>query len=131
VLPAIFTLIREDFNLAIQAIAGFVFCPSAPAELIEEEKQLLSRNSPDLLLKDFTACDSFDIIKRVTSIRLPSLVLCGKEDRLTSPKYSELLHRHIDGSRLTLFDDCGHMPMLEKSSEFNESLFSFMKQLQD
>jgi pimeloyl-ACP methyl ester carboxylesterase len=131
VLPAIFALIRDDFTVAVQAMSGFVLSPSAPAELVEEEKQLLAQNSPDLLLKDFTACDSFDIMDRVDEIKLPTLVICGKDDRLTNPKYSELLHERIAGSEIVLMDECGHMPMLEQSERFNDHLFRFARQLQE
>jgi pimeloyl-ACP methyl ester carboxylesterase len=131
VLPAIFALIREDFSLAVQGMAGFLFYQSAPPALVEEERELLSHNSPELLLKDFTACDSFDIMERVDEIRLPSLVVCGKDDRLTGSTYSELLHQKISGSRFVLFEQCGHMPMLEQSEAFNEILSSFAKELQE
>jgi len=130
VLPAIFALIREDFSVAVQGMAGFLFCRSASSALIEEERELLSHNSPELLLQDFTACDSFDIMERVDQIHLPSLIVCGTDDRLTGPKYSELLHQKISGSRFVLFEQCGHMPMLEQSEAFNESLSSFAKELQ-
>jgi pimeloyl-ACP methyl ester carboxylesterase len=67
---------------------------------------------------------------KVDSVKLPALIMCGKEDRLTSPKYSSLLHETITGSELVLFDDCGHMPMLEQSEAFNERLAAFAQQLQ-
>jgi pimeloyl-ACP methyl ester carboxylesterase len=129
VLPAIFKVIREDFDLAVQGMAGFLFGSSASPELVEEQKLMLAENSPDLLLKDFTACDSFDIMDMVQRIALPTLVICGREDRLTSPKYSALLHSKIAGSEWVLLEKCGHMPMLEQSGEFNDRIVSFMEKL--
>ncbi len=129
VLPAIFSVIREDFELAIQSMAGFMFGPAASAELIEEEKQLLSKSSADVMLKDFTACDSFDIMDRVGFIRVPALIVCGREDRLTPPKYSQTLHEKLSGSEIVLLDECGHMPMLEQSGKFDERVSSFMMRL--
>lgn len=127
VLPAIFAVIREDFELAVQGMAGFLFSSTAPAELVEEEKLQLRENSPDVLLKDFTACDSFDIMEKVDSIKLPALIVCGKEDRLTSPKYSDFLHSKLTGSELVFLDGCGHMPMLERSAEVNDRIRSFVE----
>ena len=126
VLPSIFSMIREDFGLAVQGMAAFLFGSDASPELIEEEKKLLEDNSADVMFKDFTACDSFDVMDGVASIRLPTLIVCGKEDRLTPPKYSEFLHERIDGSKMVFFDKCGHMPMLERSAEFNDSVSSFV-----
>jgi len=129
VLPALFNLIREDFASAVRGMAAFEFGPAAPGVLIEEERQSLAGNAPDLLLKDFMACDSFDIIDKVGLIRLPVLIICGREDRLTSAKYSALLHEKIWGSQLTILDECGHMPMLEQDRRFNERISQFIESL--
>ncbi len=126
VLPAIFSVLKEDFNLAIENMAQFTFGPEAPEELLDEEKQLLAGNSSDLLVKDFTACDRFDVMGRVESIDLPALIICGTEDRLTPRKYSEYLHQRIANSELALFEGCGHMPMLEQSNKFNDCVSSFL-----
>ncbi len=129
VLPAIFSLIREDFELAIQGMANFLFGPSAPQDLIEEQRRLLAKNSPEVMLQDFTACDSFDIMDKVASIEAPALILCGKDDRLTNYKYAEFLHENIAGSQFVLFENCGHMLMLEQSEAFNQRVLSFVKQV--
>lgn len=129
VLPAIFSMIREDFDLAVQGMAGFLFGPEAPPDLLDEEKQLLADNSADILLKDFTACDSFNVMDEIGSIQLPTLIVCGREDRLTPLKYSEFLHERIKDSEAVFFDNCGHMPMLEQSSEFNNCVSSFLLRL--
>jgi pimeloyl-ACP methyl ester carboxylesterase len=126
VLPAIFSVIREDFEIAIQGVGNFMFGSAAPEELINEEKALLAKNSGDIMLKDFTASDSFNAMDRVGSINLPTLIICGSEDRLTPPKYSEYLREKIGGSEIALLDKCGHMPMLEKSNEFNACVSSFL-----
>ncbi|GAB4336901.1 MAG: alpha/beta hydrolase [Candidatus Abyssubacteria bacterium] len=126
VLPAIFTLVREDWKLALQGMTAFMFGPDAPPQLLEEEKHIMENISAEVVLKDFTACDSFDIISDLDSITLPTLIACGKEDRLTPPKYSEFLHDKIEGSQLVLIEQCGHMAMLEKSREFNDCVSSFV-----
>ncbi len=130
VLPAIFSMIREDFELAIQGMGNFMFSPEASAGLIDEEKRLLAGNSADIMVKDFTACDSFDVMDDLRSIRLPTLILSGKQDRLTPPKYSEFLHERIGGSEIVFFDNCGHMPMLEQTAEFNRRVSSFLTRLE-
>ncbi|MBI4830948.1 MAG: alpha/beta hydrolase [Candidatus Lindowbacteria bacterium] len=126
VLPAIFSIIREDFEVAVQGVGNLMFGSGAPEGLVEEEKQLLAKNSGDIMLKDFTACDSFDAMGRVGSVTLPTLIICGKEDRLTPPKYSEFLHEKIAGSEAVFLEKCGHMPMLEQADEFNASVSSFL-----
>ncbi|RJP66016.1 MAG: alpha/beta hydrolase [Candidatus Abyssobacteria bacterium SURF_17] len=129
VLPAIFAIIREDFEVAVQGMTNFTFGSTAPSGLVEEEKQLLANTSADVILKDFTACDSFDVMAEVGSIKLPALIVCGTEDRLTPPKYSEFLHEKMPASEMILVDKCGHMPMLEQSDGFNECVSSFLARI--
>ncbi len=124
--PEIFSVIKTDFELAKEAMAAMFFGAEPPDELVEEEKRHLGENAPEVLIGDFTACDSFDVMEEIASIDMPTLIVCGKEDRLTPAKYSEFLHNKIEGSEMVLFDNCGHMPMLERSAEFNHSVSSFL-----
>jgi pimeloyl-ACP methyl ester carboxylesterase len=129
VLPAIFSMIRENFEVAVEGVTNFVFSPHASPELVNEEKNLLRKASPDVLIKDFAACDSFDMMDKLGTVRAPVLIACGKDDRLTPPKYSEYMHEKLACSDLVLFDECGHMAMLEKSVEFNQCVSSFLAKL--
>lgn len=130
VLPAIFSMIRDDFEVAIQGMGNFAFGPNVSKDIRDEHKRLMAENTPEVLIQDFTACDSFDIINRLSAITLPALILCGKDDRLTPAKYSEFLHEGIRGSEAVFFDDCGHMPMIEQSAAFNREVESFLMRLQ-
>lgn len=126
VMPAIFSMIREDFDAAIEGMGSFLFGSRAPESVVSEEKELLAKNSPDVLIQDFSVCDSFDVVEELASISAPTLILCGNEDQLTPVKYAEFLHDKIEGSEVAFFDDCGHMPMIEKRSEFNQAVKTFL-----
>ena len=51
-------------------------------------------------------------------ITRPSLVLWGEEDGIVSASYGESLAAAIPGSRFELIANAGHMPHLERPSEF-------------
>jgi len=129
VLPTIFSLIRDNFEVAIEGMGNFAFGPNVSQDIVEEHKRLMRQNTPDVLIQDFTACDSFDIMDQIFEINLPTLILCGKDDRLTPSKYSELLHEKIGGSEAVFFEGCGHLPMAEQSAAFNEAVESFLTRL--
>jgi pimeloyl-ACP methyl ester carboxylesterase len=129
VLPAIFSMIRDDFEVAIESMGNFLFGPGVSKDILDEHKRLIAETTPEVLILDFTACDSFDIMDELSAISLPTLILCGKDDRLTPAKYSELLHAKIDGSEAVFFDDSGHMPMVEQSAAFNKAVESFLTRL--
>jgi proline iminopeptidase len=55
----------------------------------------------------------YDIHARLDSIRVPTLIVHGKQDPL--PAWcSERIHEHIPGSELHLIDRCGHFPYIEQ-----------------
>jgi pimeloyl-ACP methyl ester carboxylesterase len=67
-----------------------------------------------------------DILSRIGSIRLPTLVLCGREDRATEPVHSERIVGAIPGAKLVLIDGAGHVSALEQPRAVNEALVPFV-----
>jgi pimeloyl-ACP methyl ester carboxylesterase len=57
---------------------------------------------------------------------LPTLILWGKQDPVVPLSVGELYHKQIAGSKLVAFDNCGHMPEIEKSAEFIKQVESFL-----
>jgi len=57
---------------------------------------------------------------------LPTLLLWGKQDPVVPLSVGELYHKQIAGSKLVTFDNCGHMPEIEKSAEFIQQVESFL-----
>ncbi|MEQ0564263.1 alpha/beta fold hydrolase [Amycolatopsis sp. NEAU-NG30] len=59
-------------------------------------------------------------------IGVPTLVVVGSEDEFTPVAEAELLHREIPGSTLVVIDGAGHLPNLERETEFDEALSTFL-----
>jgi pimeloyl-ACP methyl ester carboxylesterase len=126
VLPAVLDGIKKDFEETVKKIARFAYSRKASPELIEGGIEHLMRCRPEVLYGDFLACDRFDLLERVKEIDLPTLILCGKEDELTPPGYSEFLHRQIRSSKLEILPDAGHMVMMESPEAFNRKVRDFI-----
>ena len=47
-------------------------------------------------------------------IRVPTLVLCGREDVLTPPERHAEIADAIPGARLSVIEDCGHLSTMER-----------------
>ena len=62
---------------------------------------------------DWIADDTFDAMTRVREIRLPTLAVCGAEDRPRPVKYHRYLEEHIAGCRLAIIDGGGHWAFRE------------------
>jgi pimeloyl-ACP methyl ester carboxylesterase len=62
----------------------------------------------------------------VRGVKAPTLIVWGKYDELANPAGADRLAATISGSRRVLIDDCGHLPQLEKSAEFNRIVTDFL-----
>jgi len=91
--------------------------------------EAFAKVNPDVLYGDFLACDRLDITQDIAKIRIPVLVVCGTDDKMTPPSMSQFLKDHIPGARLSFFEDAGHMVMLEDPEAFNGVLEAFVKSL--
>jgi len=82
---------------------------------------------PDVVFKDFTACNTFDITERLNEINIPVLVLTAEEDKLTPQKQGKFLADHIAGSSHVNISEAGHFSPVEKPDEVNEVILKFVK----
>jgi len=60
-------------------------------------------------------------------IKVPTLLIWGKNDKVTPPFVAEDFHKLIPNSELAFIDQCGHAPMMEVPIAFNEILEKFLK----
>ena len=82
-----------------------------------------------MLYRDLSACNVFDIMNRLHEITLPTLIICGADDRLTPIKYSQFLHQHIAGSVLRIIPGAGHYVMREQPEAVNQAIEEWMQTL--
>lgn len=129
VLPAIIKMLETDAQAFFKTIELAAFCSDTPAEVREIASRSILKCPPQVTLKDFHACNRFDIRQRLQEIDTPSLIACGEKDRLTPVKHSEYLHRYLRNSRLVLIPDAGHMVMAEKPDAFNKALIEFLDEI--
>ena len=126
VAPAILDGIRSDFAATAQLIADWVHDRNAPAQLKRLYLQRYLENDPDVLYGDFYACDQFDRRGDVARIATPALVLCGSNDVMTPPKFSESLAQTLPNARLALIPNAGHMAPLEAEEEVTAEVTEFL-----
>lgn len=91
--------------------------------------QQMAETRQAVLYGDFLACDEFNEMERVSKIDIPTLIICGSQDRMTPPSRSEYLHEQIAGSQLHILDGAGHMVMIEQPDEVAGLLAEFVDQI--
>jgi pimeloyl-ACP methyl ester carboxylesterase len=63
---------------------------------------------------------------KLGAIKVPTLIIWGREDALTPLAEGKLLAAEIAGSELVILDNCGHIPQFECAAPFNGTLLKFL-----
>jgi 3-oxoadipate enol-lactonase len=136
--------VRYRAFIALHRRIGF------PAALFEREvaPRMFSprtrRERPELLEASYRRAMGFDrdglaraalavvvhrkgFLDRLGSIRVPTLVMCGREDISTPPEKNENIARAIPGAKLVLLEGLGHMSALEDPERVNADLVPFVR----
>ena len=66
---------------------------------------------------------------RAAAVRVPTLIICGDDDKPTPPALSRALHATIGGSKLAMIADAGHLTNLERPDAFNHLVDSFLDEV--
>jgi pimeloyl-ACP methyl ester carboxylesterase len=80
----------------------------------------------ELFVRQCEACLRHDTLDRLGDITAPTLILCGRQDQLTPPKFHRELAEAIPGSRLVVLDFGAHLVMAESAVRFNQIVTQFL-----
>jgi len=116
----------QTLPAAISAIISKSFGRNTDTRLVELTQKRLMETRPSVLHGDFIACDGFNMMTSLPSIRTPTLVICGENDQLTPLRYSQYLSDNIQGAVLNVIPNSGHMVMLEQTISVLEVLTHFL-----
>jgi len=102
--------------------------PADPADpaVRREVVQTMSRIDPAAYRIGAEAVWLADQRERVADIRIPTLIICGEEDKPTPPDLSRDLHAMIGGSQLAMIPRAGHLTNLERPAQFNTAVERFI-----
>ena len=81
---------------------------------------------PEVAYKDFSACNSFDVMDLLGKIKVPVLVLTADEDTLTPEKYGRFMADSITDSTTVQITGSGHLSPVEKPEEVNRAILDFL-----
>ena len=120
----------SEFN---EKFTQSVFHPdslTSKTELVENLRSVVFANSKGIISGGLTAlAERSETCSILNTIRIPTLIICGREDGVTPLVQSEFMHKHIEGSILKIIDNAGHVSNLEHPDEFNKYLIDFLTTL--
>jgi 3-oxoadipate enol-lactonase len=114
---------------AQQPFTTEAFSPKTDFAVMRDTWMEQVKTDPRVRYFDLAACNQFDISARLGEIKVPTLIVAGRDDTITPPPQSEGLHAGIRGSKLVVIEDAGHMVSNEKPDEFNSALRGFLATL--
>jgi pimeloyl-ACP methyl ester carboxylesterase len=119
---------RGDYEYIRAKTAETFYDPAvATKELVDEVFEIT--NSRIKVIKIIALAKSAirnNLGDELGQIKVPTLLIWGKNDKVTPPFVAEDFHKLIPNSELAFIDQCGHAPMMEVPLAFNQILEKFL-----
>jgi pimeloyl-ACP methyl ester carboxylesterase len=100
--------------------------PGPGFSVFVQNRRLMERQKPGVLLNDFSACNQYDgAMAAAKKLVCPVLCITGKNDQMTPPKASANLIetlRQVTTVQADLLTHCGHAAMSERPDAVLESI---------
>lgn len=114
----------ESFVNNVFAAQTIISNPS----LVNKIKSLILSTSPQTITETLEALATReDTCGILNKINIPTLILCGTEDKITPTHLSEFMHANIKNSTLKIIEHAGHLTNLENENQFNKYIKEFIK----
>lgn len=114
---------RLGSNIGFLVTDQFAFGEEVPASYVEFVDEMLAGTPFEVLAEfypHFEKLDKFSVLHAFEKV--PTTILCGTKDVLTSVGHSRKLAKRITGSRLVEASGAGHMVIMEKADKVNAAL---------
>jgi len=116
---------------ALQQFMQGLLSPTARAsrpEVVTRLLQIIGTPEPAALAAILRAiADRPDSRPLLPAITVPTLVLVGEEDTLTTPDSARVIAGGVRGARLVVIPQAGHLSNLEAAEIFNRELVAFVR----
>lgn len=121
---------RSGSAIAMRVIEEFAFGDTpVPRSYVEFVDSMIAATPLKVLVEfipEFDALDKFHVVEAFAQV--PTWIICGTSDKLTSIGHARKLHAHVPGSHLVELRGGGHMPILEHKERVNEQLDELFEQ---
>jgi len=117
----------DNLRALAESRVDVLLAQPADPKIRSEVVETMARIDPAAYRTGAKAVWLADQKERAAAIRVPTLVLCGAEDRITPPVLSNALARLIPGAHCDLVEGAGHISNLERPVEFNALVGAFIR----
>jgi pimeloyl-ACP methyl ester carboxylesterase len=119
---------RNNPEYIKQRVAYIFHNPAMATEQLVSEVLDITRNTDKCLsmLRMAKSTQRNYVADLLPHIAIPTLLIWGKEDRITPLHVAYEFETMLRQAQLIVFDQCGHVPMMEKSADFNSALETYL-----
>jgi len=117
--PALLNTIGERFVLSATSVPAGI---GAWLGGIEMQSSAYAMEQALIALRDE------DLRGDLPKIKIPTLIMQAKQDRIVAFALAEQMNKAIKGSKLISFENSGHALFIEEKDKFNEEFLKFLKQ---
>jgi len=101
-------------------------------EEVDLVREMILKSSPKSLCDTLRALSMRkQTCSSLNDIKVPVLILVGKEDIITPPAEGQFMHERIKASTLKIIESAGHLSNIENSEEFNYQLRMFVESIHE
>lgn len=122
------TIRRQDRNFIRERAALTFFDPVHVTDKLVEKSYTLAndRNRALRILRLARSSQAETVTDQLARIETPTLLVWGRNDRITPPDVAEAFLRYLPYAELHFIDQCGHAPMIERPEAFNRLALAFL-----
>jgi pimeloyl-ACP methyl ester carboxylesterase len=119
---------RGDYEYIKNKTAQTFYDPAMATPALVDEVFEITRNRIKVIKIIALAKSAIrnNLGEELSQIKVPTLLIWGKNDTVTPPFVAEEFKKLIPQSELHFIDKCGHAPMMEVPHEFNTILSNFL-----
>ena len=122
---------KDGMNGFTEGFIGNIFSPKtldARKDIVEGMRQMVNAARPAVVVKTLMALgEREETCSTLGDIKVPTLILCGEDDKITPPTQADKLHKGIAGSELNIIENAGHVSNIEQAEVFNSHVESFIR----
>jgi len=118
--PVILDSLKSDYDEFLNSLPFGAFSRKTSNKIVSTYIKETSKVGQEVTYQDFAICDKFDTMALTSSIKVPILIIVGKDDKLTPVKYANYYKEKASNSELFIIEKAGHMVMIEQPEKFNE-----------
>ena len=120
---------RSGSDIGFLVTGRFAFGGDVPPSYVEFVDEMLAETPFEVLAEFFPNFDVLDKFEALHAFeQVPTVIICGTEDALTSIGHSRKMASRIHGADLVECPGAGHMVILERAEQVNAALDRLVKE---